>query len=121
MSRKFKHAKKSSLRPFRDGGFIAFDGTENEKMDFFDLVNSCHKHLKFTFEIAHNSVTFLDTLVFKGQKLLAENKLDLYRTSNQPILFSISIEMVHTAQQYSKPLLKENVYDMRDFQTTLTN
>lgn len=46
-------------------------------MEFFDISNSCHKHLKFTFEIAHNSVTFLDMLVFKGQRFLAQNKFDL--------------------------------------------
>lgn len=75
---KFKHAKKILFHGrFRDDGFIVFDGTENEMMEFFDIGNSCHKHLKFTFEIAHNSVTFLDTLVFKGQRFLTQNKLDL--------------------------------------------
>lgn len=56
---KLKHAKNILFHGrFRDDGFNVFDG------------NSCHKHLKFTLEIAHNSVTILDTLVFKDQLFL---------------------------------------------------
>lgn len=55
---------------FKDDGFVVFDGTENEMMSIFDIGKSCHKHLKFTFEIAHNSVTFLDLLVLKVNDFL---------------------------------------------------
>lgn len=79
-----------------------FDGTENEMIAFLDIGNSCHKHLKFTLEIAHNSMTFLHTLVSKGQRFLAKTSLTLNHTSNQLITFSISIEIVHTTQQCSK-------------------
>lgn len=60
---KIEHAEKID-------GFVVFDGTENEMMSIFDIGNSCHKHLKFTFEIAHNSVTFLDLLVLKVNDFL---------------------------------------------------
>lgn len=60
---KIEHAEKID-------GFVVFDGTENEMMYIFDIGNSCHKHLKFTFEIAHNSVTFLDLLVLKVNDFL---------------------------------------------------
>lgn len=72
---KLKHAKNILFNGrFRDDGFNVFDGTENEMLVFFDIGNSCHKHLKFTLEIAHNSVTILDTLVFKDQLFLSQNK-----------------------------------------------
>lgn len=68
---KLEHAKRILFHGrFRDDGFVVFDGTENEMMSIFDIGNSCHKHLKFTFEIAHNSVTFLDLLVLKVNDFL---------------------------------------------------
>lgn len=59
--------------------------------------------------IVNNSVTFLDTLVFKDQRFLALNKLDLksymYQTNK---LLTVSLEILHTNQQCSKLLSKEN-------------
>ncbi|XP_062579196.1 uncharacterized protein LOC134241129 [Saccostrea cucullata] len=62
---------------FRDDGFIIFNGTKEEILEFFDISNSCHKHLKFTFEIAHSSVNFLDTTVYKGNRFNHCQKLDI--------------------------------------------
>lgn len=40
---KFKHAKKILLQWRSKGdGFIVFDGTENEIMEYFDIGNGCH-------------------------------------------------------------------------------
>lgn len=36
---------------FRDDGFLAFNDTHNEILEFFDISNTCHEHLKFTYEI----------------------------------------------------------------------
>ena len=62
---------------FRDDGFIIFNGSENEILDFFQIGNQCHPHLKFTFEISIDSVNFLDTTVYKGRKFQESNKLDI--------------------------------------------
>ncbi|XP_062592673.1 uncharacterized protein LOC134254146 [Saccostrea cucullata] len=48
---------------YRDDGFIAFNGTKEETLEFFDIGNTCHDHLKFTFDISDESVNFLDTTV----------------------------------------------------------
>lgn len=58
---KFKHARKILFHGrSRDNGFVVFDGTENEMMEYCDIGNGYHtcKHLIFTFEIACNSFDF---------------------------------------------------------------
>lgn len=75
---KFKHAKKILLQWRSKGdGFIVFDGTENEIMEYFDIGNGCHtcKHLKFTFEIARNSCVFRFLILTVG---LIEGKARLH-------------------------------------------
>lgn len=100
---KFKHAKKIlSHGRFRDDGFIILDGTKNDMIEFFDIGNSCHKRLKFTFEFSWTR-SFL-----KVNNFLPKTRLTLNHTSNQLIPFSISIKIVHTTQQCSKRLSKEN-------------
>lgn len=62
---------------FRDDGFIIFNGSKTEILEFFELGNRCHPHLKFTFEISVDSVNFLDTTVYKGKQFQELNKLDI--------------------------------------------
>lgn len=71
---KLKRAKKILFYGrSRDNGFVVFDGTENEMMEYCDIGNGYHtyKHLKLTFEIARN------TSVFKGPRCLAQNKFNI--------------------------------------------
>ena len=62
---------------YRDDGFIIFDGTNDQIIEFFNIGNSCHKHLKFTFEISDTSIDFLDTTVYKGKRFHECNILDI--------------------------------------------
>ena len=74
----FKHANKVIFHGrYRDDGFLIFNGSDLEIQDFFQIGNSCHAHLKFTFEISHTSANFLDTTVYKGRKFREQNKLDI--------------------------------------------
>ena len=49
----------------------------DELKNFFNLANSHHPFLKFTYEISHNSTTFLDLHIFKGKRFVEKNILDL--------------------------------------------
>ena len=74
----FQHVDKVIFHGrYRDDGFIIFNGSESEALQFFEIGNSCHKHLKFTYEISHNSADFLDTTVYKGKSFNEYNKLDI--------------------------------------------
>jgi hypothetical protein len=74
---KFEHADKIIYHGrFRDDGFISFSGSPDEIKDFFDIGNSCHKYLRFTYEISHTNVNFLDTTVYKGTRFSDSKRLD---------------------------------------------
>ena len=44
---------------------------------FFEIANSAHNLLKFTFEISETSLQFLDTMVHKGPIFQSESVLDI--------------------------------------------
>ena len=74
----FQHATKVLFHGrYRDDGFLIFNGSEKEILQFFEIGNRCHKHLKFTFEISCESANFLDTTVFKGKLFQDSQKLDI--------------------------------------------
>ena len=39
--------------------------------EFFRTANNSHRHLKFTYEISLEQITFLDTTVYKGDRFLS--------------------------------------------------
>ena len=52
----------------------------NDKKDvdrFIEQVNKFHPTIKFTAEISENEITFLDTTVFKGERLKKDSILDI--------------------------------------------
>lgn len=74
----FQHINKILFQGrFKDDGFIIFDGSKEEILNFLVISNNCHKHLKFTFVISQTSVDFLDTTVYKGLKFINCQKLDI--------------------------------------------
>ena len=40
---------------YRDDGFILFNGSPDEIKEFFDIGNSCHQYLRFTYETSGHS------------------------------------------------------------------
>ena len=44
---------------------------------FIELANKFHPTIKFTAEISENEITFLDTVVFKGERLKKKSILDI--------------------------------------------
>ena len=50
---------------------------------FIEQANKFHPVIKFTAEISENEITFLDTVVFKGERLKNESILDI-KTRHKP-------------------------------------
>ncbi|KAK3109108.1 hypothetical protein FSP39_023246 [Pinctada imbricata] len=74
----FEHANKVLFHGrYRDDGFMIFNGTRDEILKFFEIGNSCHRYLKFTYEISGETANFLDTTVYKGRLFQTEGKLDI--------------------------------------------
>ena len=62
---------------YMDDGIIIHHGKRQELEEFFNLANSHHKFLKFTYEISESNTTFLDVHLFKGRRFHANNILDM--------------------------------------------
>ena len=75
----FQHAEKLIYQGrYRDDGFILFNGSPDEIEEFFDIGNSCHKYLRFTYELSHTSVNFLDMTIYKGTRFSDSKRLDIH-------------------------------------------
>ena len=62
---------------FRDDGFIILNCSKASAMKLFEIANSAHDLLKFTFEISENLAIFLDTELYKGTKYKVDGTLDI--------------------------------------------
>ena len=61
---------------YRDDVLIVFEGSEDKAVELIHTLNQIHPTLKFTSEISHNQVTFLDLIIYKGERFRREGKLD---------------------------------------------
>ncbi|XP_061170257.1 uncharacterized protein LOC133179540 [Saccostrea echinata] len=68
---------------YRDDGFIIFHGLETYIHELFEIANSQHPLLKFTYEISTQEINFLDTTVFKGKRYKTSQILD-FKTYIKP-------------------------------------
>lgn len=66
---KFQYADKLiNHGRFKDDCCILLNGNPGENKKFFNIGNSCHKYLRFNYDISHTSVNFLDTTIYKGTR-----------------------------------------------------
>ena len=74
---------------FRDDGFLIFKNHPQAIDAFFEIANNQHHLLKFTWQMSDFEVTFLDTTVFKGQRFMTQNILDIktYRKPTEKFLY----------------------------------
>ena len=66
---------------------------------FIEQANKFHPTIKFTAEISENEITYLDTVVFKGERLKNEPTLDI-KTHYKPtetFQYTISTHAIHPA------------------------
>ena len=69
--------KPKEWRPFIDDTFFLWDSDEKDVDQFIEQANKFHPIIKFTAEISENEITFLDTVVFKGERFIEESILDI--------------------------------------------
>ena len=62
---------------FRDDGFILFDGNHDNLNLLFEIANKEHNLLKFTYNYSNEEITFLDTIVYKGNRYKKTGILDI--------------------------------------------
>ena len=96
---------KSNLKPtvyfrFLDDGFLIWEHSMEELMEFLKLLNSHDDSIKITYEISHDSIDFLDVTVFKGNRFQNHNILDtkvhFKPTDNHQLLDRNSFHPKHT-------------------------
>ena len=68
---------------FIDDIFSLWDSDKKEINLFTEQANNFHPTIKFTAEISDNETTFLDTIIFKGERFRNESILDI-RTHYKP-------------------------------------
>ena len=62
---------------FIDDIFIIWTGTKSEFEQYMHTINQIHQTIKFTHEISDTELTFLDVTLYKGDRFLSQNILDL--------------------------------------------
>lgn len=74
----FPHKNKILFhKRMKDDGYILFQGTTEEVKLLFEIANTNHNLLQFTYEIDRQSLKFLDLETYKGQRFQKENILDI--------------------------------------------
>ena len=68
---------------FIDDIFSLWDSDKKEINLFIEQANKFHPTIKFTAEISENETSFLDTIIFKGERFRNESILDI-RTHYKP-------------------------------------
>ena len=69
--------KPKEWRRYIDDIFSLWDSHEKDVDQFIEQANKFHPTIKFTAEISENEITFLDTVVFKGERFKKESILDI--------------------------------------------
>ena len=64
-------------RRYIDDIFSLWDSDEKDMDPFIEQTNKFHPTIKFTAKISENKITFLDTVVSKGERLKKESILDI--------------------------------------------
>ena len=69
--------KPQEWRRYLDDIFSLWESDEEDVDQFIKQANKFHPTIKFTAEISQSEITFLDTVVFKGERLKKESILDI--------------------------------------------
>ncbi|CAC5370347.1 unnamed protein product [Mytilus coruscus] len=62
---------------YRDDGFIIFNSSRDNGNELFNIVNNIHSLIQFTHEISHTSIQVFDVTIFRGNRFLNQNILDV--------------------------------------------
>ena len=70
-------SKPKEWRRYIDDMFSLWDSHEEDVDQFIEQANKFHPTIKFTGEISENEFTFLDKVVFKGERFKNESTWDI--------------------------------------------
>ena len=98
------------LGRYRDDGFMIYHGNESEIHNFFEIANSHHPLLKFTYEISNTNMIFLDTTVYKGSRFAQYGILDFKSHIKATNSLNILKEKALTIHLYLKHSSKEKPF-----------
>ena len=70
-----KHIK--IWKRFIDDIFLIWTGTKEELELYMKTINTIHNTIKFTYEASDKELTFLDITLYKGDRFLKKNILDI--------------------------------------------
>ena len=99
---------------YRDDEICVYIGDDHQLQGLIDRLNSCHQSLKFTFEVANQLVTYLDLLIFKGDRFKTSDRLD--RKVNQKKTDThqwLSPDSAHSPDIFPAMILGESIRYMR--------
>ena len=101
------HFKLHTWKRHIDDVFSLWNMNKKEINSFIELANSYHPTIKFTAEISHKEITFLDTCVYIRAKDLRKNPFSTCeRISNQQKFSNIHISPPATLQASGEALSK---------------
>ncbi|XP_068697800.1 uncharacterized protein [Montipora foliosa] len=69
--------KPKEWRRYTNDIFYLWDSDKKDVDQFIEQANKFHPTMKFTAEISENEIPFLDTVVFKGERVTNESILDI--------------------------------------------
>ena len=116
IEKKFPYLNKIILhKKYRDDGIILFSGSRDELQQFYDIANKEDKLLKFTFEISNEKATFLDLDIYKGQRFIQTNTLDLKTHFKPTETFQyLAMESCHPFHCYRGLIKGESLRNIRN-------
>ena len=76
---------------FIDDIFVIWTGSETDFVTYMEKINQIHTTIKFTYEKSKTELTFLDVTLYKGERFL-ENQILNIRTYIKPINNCISTQ-----------------------------
>lgn len=87
---------------YLDDIFLVWERSEEEFIEYFVNINSINESISFTYELDRTSLTFLDVLVYKGERFLRDGILDtkvnFKATDSHALLHRNSYHPPHTFQ-----------------------
>ena len=91
--------KPKEWRRYIDDIFSLWDSDKKEVDQFIEQANKFHPTIKFTAEISKNEITFLDTVVFKRERLKNESILDnkTHYKPTETFQWHVSTHTIHPA------------------------
>ena len=102
---------------FIDDIFSLWDSDKKEINLFIEQANNFHPTIKFTAEISDNETTFLDTIIFKGERFRNESILDI-RTHYKP---TETLQYTHFTSRAIQWVWKEVLLKAKQLRLLRTN